>query len=367
MRDLGAGEEPGPGDVYTAARLFMPARLTLAREIRGLTKTELADRVRKTVSAISQFESGRVRPDGPTLGAMSLALGQPLAFFAREPIAQPLRLEDCHFRSLRSSTQRERRVVLATGTLLAELVARLAEHVSLPRECVSELSAPCETVDDIEARAQAVRRAWGLADGPIPNMVRLLEAHGVVVSFVTSAAATVDAMSTWCSGRPFVFLIADKDSTSRRRFDAAHELGHLVMHADASPGDPRLERQAHRFAGAFLLPRSPFLRECPRYLNWDHLYELKRRWGVSVQAIARRATDLGIFSRPTYRRFYVLLNQRGERVREPLEPAAEGATLIPTALEVSKETFPTDRLPLLVGLSREQIEAHFALHGTSCE
>ncbi len=63
-----------------------------------------------------------------------------------------------------------------------------------------------------------------------------------------------------------MFLSTDK-SGERGRFDAAHELGHLVLHGEHE--DPRredeisqrpcAEAEANRFAAAFLMPRSSVL------------------------------------------------------------------------------------------------------------
>ena len=88
--------------------------------------------------------------------------------------------------------------------------------------------------------------------GPIPNLLRLLEIMGATVFLVPEDCREVDAFSTNQGGHPSIFLVGGKDSTSRR-CDTAHELGHLIMHADAYPGDKELESQANRFAGAFLI------------------------------------------------------------------------------------------------------------------
>ncbi|MBK8210507.1 MAG: ImmA/IrrE family metallo-endopeptidase [Rhodospirillales bacterium] len=62
---------------------------------------------------------------------------------------------------------------------------------------------------------------------------------------------TVSAFSFWEGGHPFIFLGADKQSAARSRFDAAHELGHLILHRGVAEEDleadlNRFEREAHR-------------------------------------------------------------------------------------------------------------------------
>ena len=326
----------GPTDIHLAAHLFHPPRLTLARELRGLTKAELAAKVGKSAAAIGQFEGGgrsTCRPDAKTLATLALALGVPVGFFTRQAPAKPLDVDGCHFRSLRSASQRERRRLIARGSILCDLLQVLEDHVEFPLERVSAAAQSVASEREIEDCAIAVRRAWGLGLGPIPNMVQLLESRGVVVTHIPDACASVDAFSTWHEGRPVVFLLMEKGSTSRTRFDAAHELGHLIMHADAAPGNPDLESQANRFASAFLLPRDSFGAECPTWLKWEHLYELKRRWRVSVAALVRRARDLGRISEASYRRAYVHMNRTGERRRERDEPPFEEPKLIMKAIE----------------------------------
>jgi Zn-dependent peptidase ImmA (M78 family)/transcriptional regulator with XRE-family HTH domain len=342
----------GAGDVNIAAHWFEGARLTLARELRGITRAELAERIGKTPSAVSQFEGGRSKPDPRTLAGISLALGVPLGFFVRQ--GKPLlAVDSCHFRTLRSASQRERKRLLSVGTLLVELVNELETDVEFPPEQVSMAGRTPSSLADIEACAAAVRAAWKLGQGPLPNVTKLLQSKGVVVCLVPPTCREVDAFSAWQDGRPLVFLVSDRQG-ARMRFDAAHELGHLVMHPDAAPGSPELEREANRFSGAFLIPRDPFLAEWPGWLNWEHLHEMKRRWKVSLAAIVRRAYDLGVLSEPSYRRANIALRQLGA---EPFEPDQEAPDLLSKALGLFAEEVPLTELAERQGLSVQDIEA----------
>ncbi len=344
----------GPGDIHSAAHLFVPEQLTLARELRGLTRQEVAAKIGKTPSAISQFESGRARPDGQTIGRLSLALSVPASFLGRPPsaIAFPLiPLENGHFRSLRSVTQRDRRKLLARGSLHCGVLAFLEQKVDLPCERITLLHTGLGSPGDIEAVALETRRRWGLGLGPIGNMVNLLERNGVVVIPIDEGCREVDAFSLWNGKRPCVFLVAEKGSTSRTRMDAAHELGHLVLHADVSAGSPELERQANHFGSAFLMPRESFVHEAPRRLQWDHIWELKRRWKVSAAAILRRSYELGTLTEATYRRGFVQLNISGERRHEPHEPPLEAPVALGKALNVLADSWSLGRIAEELGLS----------------
>lgn len=342
---------PGSNDIHLAAHLFRPERLTLARELRGLTKTCLAERIQKTPAAVSQFEGGRARPEPGTLGSLALALQVPVGFFARAGGREPVPTESAYFRSLRSTTQSRRRQLLSRAVLACELVDLLEAEVEFPAANVPQVTAPPRTPEEIEGVAEAVRREWGLGLGPVSDLVALLESRGILVLKLSQEETDVDAFSVRSRQRPLVFLVMAKDSTSRTRMDGAHELGHLVMHHDAAPGSTAMEREANRFASAFLFPREHFLKEGPRRsLNWGLMYDLKRRWGVSVAAITRRAFDLGMIGEATYRRGFMHLNKTGQRKREDHEPPAEEPTLLRESLRLVEPDMSESALAAELGV-----------------
>ena len=76
-----------------------------------------------------------------------------------------------------------------------------------------------------------MRSEWGLDDEPIDDIVRELERHGAVVARLRLTEDGIDAFSWPGLERPTVILGVDKDDHARSRFDAALELGHVVMHA----------------------------------------------------------------------------------------------------------------------------------------
>ena len=312
---------------YAAAADFNGRRLRLAREAQKLSQRSLAAKVETTPSAISQFESGVSKPAPETVARLALALGYPPRFFA-QPLGDRLELSDCHFRKLRSVPMAEQRQVLARGDLLLSVVQQLRELVVFPTEQISGHMTDVESLEEMEALAERLRDTWELGLGPISDMIALLERLGVLVLELRGHSRALDAFSTWFNGQPLVFLSSDKNSSSRRRFDCAHELGHLLTHRDADPGNKDLENQANRFASAFLMPASSFSKEYPTRLSWGHLRALKKRWKVSLAAMVKRAFDLELISEATYRRAFVRLNSAGWRKHEPDEPPFERTTLM---------------------------------------
>ena len=106
-------------------------------------------------------------------------------------------------------------------------------------------------------------------------------------------------------------------SAERSRFDAAHELGHLVIHQDAKNKGREAEDQAQQFASSFLMPKADVLARLQRIYDLRQLVEAKRRWRVSLAALAYRVHKLGLISDWKYRDFCIELGQRGYRSNEP--------------------------------------------------
>jgi Zn-dependent peptidase ImmA (M78 family)/DNA-binding XRE family transcriptional regulator len=343
-----------PVDLETVRALFDGRRLTQARQLARLLKGELATKVEVTPAAIGQFESGAARPSAATLGRLALALGVPARFFAANRVSLSISEEDAHFRSLRSTSKRDRAAARAQVELLAEIVASLERQVRLP---VVDLPSMNHATEPEEA-ARLVREVWELGGGPIRSVVGLLERRGVIVARLPAATEEVDAFSCWIGERPFVVLASNKDAADRARFDASHELAHLLLHHDALPGDPAVERAAHRFAAEFLTPAKSITHELPRRVDWRRFAELKVRWGVSIAMLLRRARDLGFVSDASYRRAMMELSRRGWRTSEPVDLGTpEQPELLGRAMSLlgSRRSFTLDDLANDLALGRDNL------------
>ena len=330
-------------DLATAHALFDGSRLTLAREYGRLRKVELARMLDVTPAAITQYEQGKTRPGRATLAAISLQLGLPPAFFVPSGHQSAVSETSTHFRSVRSTTRTTRLHLLARLRLLSQLINLVDEHVALPPVDVPRLDvAPGRAA--AAAAARDVRERWGFGDGPIAHTVRALEAHGVIVTRPRLDSSDVDAFSCWLDERPIVVLASDKGDAARSRFDGPHELGHLVMHHEAEPGDADHERDAHAFAAEFLMPATAIAAELPARLSWPRYIELKARWGVSIAALLRRARDLEVITQYAYERAMVQISKKGWRTREPAAIPVEDPTLLQRALALMAEVAGLDDL-----------------------
>jgi Zn-dependent peptidase ImmA (M78 family)/transcriptional regulator with XRE-family HTH domain len=333
---------------------FSPARLRIARQLAGLKQVELAPLVEVTPPALSQYESGTHIPGAQVLQRLALALGVPREFFFA-PVGGPAPTP-AFFRSLRSTPQMERDRAAAFAWLVARLAAAVEAHVRLPRcdlRLADDLSnAP--TREEIEAAAAAARDAWSIPAGPIANVVRLLEAHGAIVATFADGDRRLSAFSQWHGERPVVIFCLGKGDKARQRFDAAHELAHLALHAEPEPGNHVLEQQAEEFASAFLMPAADVLSYLPQgHVSWADLEEAKRVWGVSIQALLVRAHRLGTISDRVYQQAFRHLSRQGWRRNEPIELGppeepqllARALTLMARKGLTAEHVFRTEAMP----------------------
>lgn len=322
----------------TVAAAFDPARLTLARERARLAKKDLAEAVGVTPTAITQFERRLARPAPETVVRLATALGLPVTYFAAGRPIVPIDESGTHFRSLRSTRVSERTQARATMSHLAELVAVLERVVRLPDLDVPELpSTPPETA------AIEVRQAWRLPHGPFHHLLRTLESKGIVTSMARfGSGERIDAFTCRARdlSRPLMCLTKDRGNPLRRRFSAAHELGHLVLHTPdsggAAPGSARQEQEADRFAAELLMPARDIEPLLPARLDLAYLFEVQKVWGVSVHALLRRSHDLGVIGESLYRRGMVTLGQLGWRRDEPVDKhPTEWPSLLSEAVQLA--------------------------------
>lgn len=318
---------------------FSGDRLRLARFRRGMSIKDLADRVGVTHSAVSQYETGRSRPTSASLAKLAMATGVTPDFFRfdRRPVSSA-GLDGTHFRSLRSTTKTVRSAAWAWSEVTLDVSDVLERYVSFPAVNLPERTlGPDADVLIIEA-VEKVRTQWAIPEGPVGNLVRHLETNGVVVTKLPAAAQGVDAFSHFQGRRPVVVLgPADKD-VARSRFDAAHELGHLVCHPEADPGGTQ-EQQAHAFAAELLMPRHIMLEVLPRRFDLGVYARLKQDWGVSISALLYRARTLEVISDSAYRRAVMTMNKSYGRKEEPFPlKTREQPQLLESALRLIATT-----------------------------
>lgn len=297
-------------------------RLRRARALRELSLGSLAGRLegRLTRQAIHKYEQGKTLPSSKHLILLCDALKvSPDDLLAEEPAP----VGELSFRrraGFRPKKQLRLRYEIEDQLhRLHELGQALGEPIR--PDPVFAHPMPVRSPEEAEAAAVRLRRRWNLGDDALPDVVALLEDRGVVVH-PTVAPESLDGAATRLGRAPVIILASwlDRDP-ARKRFTAAHELAHLVLDTDRL--DARVaERACHRFAGAFLIPAETLRREVGghrRHAILDvELLALKRRYGLSIAAIAYRMRDLGLVSEPTHRRWAIASRIAGDHREEPV-------------------------------------------------
>lgn len=308
-----------------------PSQITFARVRRRLTKAQLAKELEVTSRSIQNYETGASTPDPETIAKIAKLLNFPQQFFFIEEAMPTIAEHAASFRSLSKMTEAMKNCALSAGAIAFRVNSWLEGKFNLPQADLPNLS-------DLppEEAAATLRRMWGLGNAPIPNMIHLLESKGIRVFSLAEESRDVDAFCTWYESKPFIFLNTLK-SAERSRFDAAHELGHLVrdvysMQHGESHG-PEMERQADAFAAAFLMPKESVIANKPPAFTLKYLMKLKHYWGVSLAALAYRYNSLSQVTEWTYRNLCIEIAKNGFRTNEPEPMERESSQLLSKVLD----------------------------------
>jgi Zn-dependent peptidase ImmA (M78 family)/transcriptional regulator with XRE-family HTH domain len=310
---------------------FVGERLREARQVRGLRAVQLSEMLNISPQAVSSYETGKKTPSPDIADAIAHKLNLPGHFFTL-----PARSNDertVFYRSMSATTQTARRRAEFRQLWLEDLANYLSDYVEFPEIRIPNFDIPVDPMlisnDDIEHIANETRKFWRMApDGPVRNMIYLLENQGVIVARDNLGAVTLDGLSTF-TDRPYVVIGTDKGTAVRWRFDGAHELGHLILHRNLNPKNltrpadfKKIEGQAHRFAAAFLLPMSAFAEDFFS-ASLDALRAIKPKWRVSIAMMIMRAQHGNLISEEHERRLWINYSRRGWRGMEPLDDTLE--------------------------------------------
>ena len=292
--------------------MLNPHRLIIARKHRYLTKKELADLANITPATVTRLEKAQHKPDPDTLEKIAKVLRFPMSFFFGDDLEVPT-ADSVSFRSMTAMTAKERDRALSMGAFAYMISDWVMKKFSLPEPDLLNLSHENHPT----SAAIAIRQHWGLGEKPIGNMMGLLESKGIRFFSLAKNSKNVDAFSCWRNDIPYIFLNTIK-SSEHNRFDAAHELGHLVLHRHGGPNQGKqAEWDANNFASSFLMPRADLMAKIPRFYSIHQLINEKKRWKVSLTALGYRLHKVGVLSDWQYRTFCIEATKRGYRTNEP--------------------------------------------------
>ena len=298
-------------------------RLKRFRLARGMSLDDLEAAIDGFVSkqALSKYERGKMQPKAMALNRIAAALGVKSAQLWGEPT--------CHVEWI--AYRKYTRMGKKEQEQLQGFIAEVLEKRVLLQERIGEPSSfdlpiqdlPVSKLDDTEQAALTLRQQWNLGIDPIANLVSVLEDHFIHIIEV-DASESFDGISAVVQDNDKSVLaaaIATRQGISgdRHRFNMAHELGHLTL--KLSKGIDA-EKAAFRFGAAFLAPAEQLYREVGEkrsHIQLEELLYLKRRYGMSIQAILFRLKDLRVITASYHKRWCMDINKLGWKKQEPVE------------------------------------------------
>jgi Zn-dependent peptidase ImmA (M78 family) len=212
-----------------------------------------------------------------------------------------------------------------------------------------------------ERIAQLIRAAWKLPMGPVKNLVGAIENAGGIVVPCSFGTTKLDAVSQWPRNMPPIFFINKDIPVDRWRFTLAHEVGHIVMHAIPTPN---AEKEADRFASEFLMPER-MIRHDLDNITLEKAAALKPYWRVSIQALFRRAKDVGKMTDRRYISLCAYISKLGYRKIEPVTIAPEEPTVLRNLIRFHREEhgFSVSDLGKLMLISEQELREQFLDEG----
>ncbi|MCE9902490.1 XRE family transcriptional regulator [Hafnia paralvei] len=307
---------------------FNPSRLKLARIRRGLTMTALAKKAGISDRMVVEYEKDYClyEPSEQTVSAFVDVLKYPAEFFFGDDI-ETIDPSTVSFRSLKKMTAAQEGAAIGAGQLGLIVSEYFESNFKLPELNLIDLRGEAP-----EFAARALREYWGLGNKSISSMVNLLEMNGIKVFSLSENAAEVDAYSFWKAEKAYVFLNNQK-TAERSRFDAAHELGHLVLHKHGTPQGKDIEAEANEFASAFLMPIENVLAAKMQYPTVDGILQLRHNWKVSTFALIYRMRQVGALTTWQYNNLVREASARGLRTKEDKVMERERSIIIETLLQ----------------------------------
>lgn len=352
---------------------FNPVQLRKARLMNGFSMADLAEKASLSRQSISKYEQGTSVPRGESILKIAHALNFPTLWFSKKSDGAPMGA--VFFRSQAASTNKQRDMQKTRLQLVGEAMNYLLNYIDFPKLNIPN---PLDiSIDDISDEmiinmADRVRDMWNLGRGPIGNLTNVVEASGIIVAETTMHNGKMDAVSTWVNGRPIIALTDNDESAARRRYNIAHELGHILLHAgvedifelDNVKYKKLLETQANQFASALLLPDDSFM-DYLISINMAFFIEAKKYWNVSIGALIYKANQLHLMTEDQYLYLQKKISINHWRKKEPGDDQVEKEhpEMFKQAVEMlfKSNVIRPEQLITDLGFPEEELEATFGI------
>ena len=282
-----------------------PKRLKSARLLNRLSLKALSEKMGGLVShnAIHKYEQGEMLPDSQVLIRLAEALEVKPDYFFR-----PFQCEigPVEFRKKSKLGARQIAAIREQVRDRAERYLEIESFLNIQSAFVNPLEGwIIREGEQVEEAVEYLREAWKLGLNALPSVVDMLEDKEVKV-IELKADNGFDGLSGWANSHIPVIVLNQEFTLERKRFTALHELAHLVLVFEEALSGKERESLCHRFAGAMLIPRETFFREFGEKrsnISIAELIPLREEYGISIQALMRRAYDLRVVSDSAYHQF----------------------------------------------------------------
>lgn len=286
---------------------IIPSRIKQARVSRGYSMADLGNLVGVSRQAISKYEIGTYTPTEAVLSRIASVLRYEISFFRKPLPSDVASPSTVFFRSRRSTTKKSKEAAKEKIAIFQEIDKYLRQFVSFPKVNLPTIDYHFTyeqlNIQQIEEFAMAVRNNWGLGNAPIVNLTNVFQKNGIMISVMNLNNKKIDAFSVWKDAIPYIFLSSEKYSDVRLRFTLAHELGHLLLHANYINEEEiqtkvifdKIEKEADLFAAALLLPATTFSNDIYS-TSIDHFINLKKKWKASIGSMIYRCQDLDLLT-----------------------------------------------------------------------
>ncbi len=294
---------------------FNPTMVTLAREARGITQQELAERLNTQKAFISKIEHGDLGVSETLLESISRATSYPINFFYQPGTILPMNL----------SYRKRKKVPAKVITPIEAKINIVRNNIQFLTRSLNKLAPLIPTYKVTEENtpqliAKQIRQSLNLQKPVIENLVKVLEAQGIIISCFEFGSERVDSRSILTDDQFPIIFLNKSHLGDRLRFSLAFELGHLVMHTYSTvPLEREINHEANLFAAELLMPSETIIQDFKDGVTLPLLAQLKRKWKVSMISLLYRADDLGLLT-PNQKRYLIQqFNQAKIRRREPVE------------------------------------------------
>lgn len=300
-----------------------PKMITIARESRGLSQTELSSLLEVSVSNVSRYEDSTLINDA-TLEKLSQVLKYPTSFFLQNFLIQP---PNIHYRKRLTLSPKIIRKSDALMNIYRSNIEKMLNTVDLDAANIPVIES--YNYGSPKKIAAYLRSYWKLERGPIKDLVSLVEKHGIMVILLDFETDKIDGRSMMTeSGHPVIFLNRHL-SGDRVRLTLAHELGHIIMHLRTIPSfDRDEEAEAFEFASEFLMPEMEMRLSITSRLTLDKLADMKIVWKTSMAAILFWSEKLKLVTPNQSRYLWSQLSSLGYNKQEPITIQIDTPTLV---------------------------------------